>query len=346
MDADGCRFVEDADLWVLSDADDVSDAGDGVSLHRLLDRAKPSLGEAASLAALVLEAVADLHEAGCTTHGGLDTRSVRISPEGAVRLADGEPGSPPTQLDDDTRRADVRAAAGIVAEIAASAGRPIRPLTEREEKLEARLASAADPRSLVRRGPRPAAHGLEAAVGRPDRRQAARQGLVALARAVADTHHPAVVDGTPTGDGLLSGAGPTGNGSPARRLPPPARRPPIWPRIWKGAAIGAAVAMLFGAEFRFFGDRMQRNVHVLLSGDAKAVAAGPRRPAPLPVLGPPAAGPVTHLELRPLDGCRPETVCNAVVQVTVTPQERPLEVAWAFELVDRCGSGREPRPGG
>src|SRR5205823_5181320 len=122
LDADGCRFVEDADLWVLSDADGPSELddspqiliepADGVVLHRLLDRAKPSLGEAASLAALVLEAVADLHEAGCTTRGGLDTRSVRISPEGGVRLADGEPGSSPTQLDDDTRRADVRAAAG------------------------------------------------------------------------------------------------------------------------------------------------------------------------------------------------------------------------------------------
>jgi hypothetical protein len=35
-----------------------------------------------------------------------------------------------------------------------------------------------------------------------------------------------------------------------------------------------------------------------------------------------------------------------VVQVTVTPQDQPLDVAWAFELVDRCQSGREPRPGG
>ena len=39
-------------------------------------------------------------------------------------------------------------------------------------------------------------------------------------------------------------------------------------------------------------------------------------------------------------------MCSAVVQVTVTPQEHPLDVVFAFELVDRCRSGREPRPGG
>ncbi|HEV7534505.1 MAG TPA: hypothetical protein VGP90_02655, partial [Acidimicrobiia bacterium] len=35
-----------------------------------------------------------------------------------------------------------------------------------------------------------------------------------------------------------------------------------------------------------------------------------------------------------------------LVQVTVTPQDHPVDVAWAFELVDRCRSGREARPGG
>jgi hypothetical protein len=104
--------------------------------------------------------------------------------------------------------------------------------------------------------------------------------------------------------------------------------------------------MVLGAEVRFFGDRVQRNVNVLMSGNVRAAAPGPRRPAPLPVLGPAAAGPVTHLELRALDGCRPESTCNAFVQVTVTPQDQPLEVAWAFELLDRCRTGREPRPGG
>jgi hypothetical protein len=116
--------------------------------------------------------------------------------------------------------------------------------------------------------------------------------------------------------------------------------------VWKGVVAAAVVAMVLGAELQLFGDRMHRNMNVLLSGNVRAAAAGPRRPAPLPVLGPAQAPPVTHLEVRPLDGCRPESVCNALVQVTVTPHDHPLDVAWAFEVVDRCRSGREPRPGG
>ncbi|MDQ1515359.1 MAG: hypothetical protein QOE80_1189 [Actinomycetota bacterium] len=409
----GCRFVEGPGLWILSDDADpeepdllvISDdgepdlwvlSGEEVPLHRLIDRAKPSLAEATALAALVLEAVADLHDAG-EVHGALDTTAARIDAEGNVRL---DPGRPPVPhsgsgragqtrgsagRDGERRRADVRAAAGVVAEIAMSAGRPARPLTGAEERMAARLASASDPRSLVRRGPRKAAHGLDQAVGSAERRQAARRGLVALTEAVvsADT---AVAPGANRaigvdsaigtieviGDNGVSGArGPIGaygaSGSnrlsagpvgpygsappaaaapPARRLPPPARRPPIWPRVWKGVAAAVVVALVLGVELRFFGASVQRNVHVLMSGNVRAAAAGPRRPAPLPVLGPAVAPPVTHLEVRPLDGCRPESVCNAVVQVTVTPQDQPLDIAWAFELVDRCRSGREPRPGG
>ena len=328
-------------LWMLSDVDD------GVSLLRLLDRAKPSVAEAATLAALVLEAVAALHAAG-HRHGALDSRSVRIGLDGDVRLAGWGPNALfPTGLDADLRRADVRAAAGIVAEIVESAGRPTRRLTEREEKLLARLSSCADPRSLARRTMLKAGHGLGAAVGSSERRRAARHGLVELARAVAAIDAP-LSGGQPLTDGRgRPPAGPTGNMTPRRSFPPPARRPHIWPRIWKGAVIAAALSLVLGVELRFFGDSVQRNVHVLLSGDVRAAAAGsPRRPAPLPVLGPATAGPVTHLELRPLDGCRAGAVCNAVVQVTVTPRNQPLDVAFGLEVIDRCRSGREARPGG
>jgi len=88
-----------------------------------------------------------------------------------------------------------------------------------------------------------------------------------------------------------------------------------------------------------------RNVKALLSGKAQA-SPGPKQPAPVPDLGPPAAGPITHVELRPLDGCRPGQTCNTVVQVAVQPQPTPLDVTWNFELIDRCGPLRETRPGG
>jgi hypothetical protein len=331
---------------------------DAIPCSRLLDRAKPSLAEAAALASLVLEALGTMHDAGCT-HGDLDSQSVQIGLRGDVRLAGGKPKpASRARFDPDQRRADIRAAAGIVAEITKSAGRPARPLTDREEKLVARLEAAADPRSLSRRGPLPAARGLEIAVGSAEQRRAARNRLQGLIRAVAATDLPST-DGPDltvghgqggSGHGGLADAGvPRGliaETPPARRLPPPARRPPLSPRVRKGAVIAAVVALILGVELHFFGDAIKRNVEVLFNGTADAAPADPGKAGPLPVLGPPAAGPITHLELRPLDGCRPDAVCNTVVQITVAPQPAPLDVAWAFTLVDRCGGRQEPRPGG
>jgi hypothetical protein len=274
--------------------------------------------------------------------------------DGSVRIAGGGVAEVPP-AGSDPRRADVRAAAGIVAEIAKSAGRPARPLTDAEERLVARLSSAADPRRLVRRNPHRAAHGLELVVGPAERRRIVHQRLVGLVRAVAAADSPLTTDGLPSAagpaavvDGPAPGGAPVANGRCGRSLPPPARRRPIWPRVWKGAAIGAVVAMVLGVEVRFFGDSVQHNVHVLLSGDVSgAAAAGPRRPGPVPVLGPATAGPVTHFELRPLDGCRAGSpACTAVVQVTVTPADRPLDIPFTLEVVDRCRGTHETRPGG
>jgi hypothetical protein len=337
--------VDDAGVHALAHADA------DVSLHRLLERAKPSLPEAASLAALVLQAVAALHEAGCA-HGSLDTRSVLIGRDGDVRLVgwgpDGLVGTA-TGAGGDLRRADIRAAADMVAEIARSAGRPIRALTDREERMLARLATAADPRSLARRGPLRAAHGLEQAVGPAERRQTARRGVLGLRAAVA------AADGPPTGSfmafsGAGNGRGPGGTNRPGvpyeRTLPAPARRRPISPKMLKILAVVATLVAVLSLELWLFGDSVEHNVALLLGRDAKAAEPGPKGPAPLPVFGPPAAGPVTHVELRPLDACKVGGACTAVVQVTVTPQDRPLDVTWGVQLFDRCGPTRETRPGG
>ena len=316
---------------------------DGIPLDRFLDRAKLSLAEAASLSSLFLEAVAAMHESGCG-HGALDSRSVRIVPDGTVRLAEwGADTEFPVGLNNELRRADMRAAAAIIEEITKCAGRPARALTEAEDRLLARLTSASDPSSLRRRGARRAGRGLEIAVGRTEQREAARERLIALIKAVAG--YDSVTTSSTVGRSG-SGGGTTSATPPPRRLPPPARRPPVWPRLWKPLAIVTAALVIIGVEVHLFGDDVKRNVEALLSGDGGAASAGPAEPAPLPDLGPPAAGPVTHLELRPLDGCRPEATCNAVVQVAVAPHDVPIDVAWRFELLDRCGSLREERPGG
>ena len=308
-----------------------------LSLQRLLDRAKPSLAEAVSLAALVLEALAVMHE-NSGAHGRLDSRSIRLTPACTVRIAgrSGREGRDGTARD--LRRADIEAAAAIVAEIDKAAGRPNRALSDREERLSARLAVNADARSLSRRGLRKAARGLEQAVGRADQREAARQGVAGLVRAVSGYDVPAASNGAAFG-------GPV-NGTPlARRLPPPAPRPPLWPRIWKPLAVAAAVLLVVGGWVQLFGGTARENIKTLLSGDAQA-AAEPNSLAPLPDLGPPTSGAITHLEVRALEGCRAEQTCSAVVQLAVTPQTSPLEVTWNFELLDRCGPLREARPGG
>ena len=112
--------------------------------------------------------------------------------------------------------------------------------------------------------------------------------------------------------------------------------------------MAAAVALVLGVELRLYGDRVSHNLHVLLSGTVHQAPTAPaaRRPGPVPALGPAAAGPVTHLELRALDGCRGGGTCNGVVQVTVASHDRPLDVAFGLEVVDRCRPGRESRPGG
>ena len=341
------RDHPDARSAEADEPDEGFDRGDRpeVPLHRFLDRAKPSLAEAATLAAVVLEALGTMHEAGCA-HGDLDSCSVQVGLGGDVRLAGGKPERPGTaRFDAEQRRADIRAAAGIITEILKSAGRRARPLTEREARLVARLEAAADARSLSRRGPLRAARGLEQALGPADQRRAARQGIVELARALS-TADTASTGGhrTATGCGQAGAAGVAG--PPPRSLPPPRRRPPISPRVWKGIAVAAGVLLILGAEIHFFGDDVKRNVDKILGSDAGAAPTGAKRPGPIPNLGPPAAGPVTLLEIRPLEGCRPGAVCQTVAQITVTPQDAPLDVAWGFELIDRCGAVRESRPGG
>ena len=61
------------------------------------------------------------------THGDLDTRVVRVVLDGTVRISGRRSEAPGSAGPPDARRADVRAAAGIVAEIAKAAGRPARP---------------------------------------------------------------------------------------------------------------------------------------------------------------------------------------------------------------------------
>jgi hypothetical protein len=117
-------------------------------------------------------------------------------------------------------------------------------------------------------------------------------------------------------------------------------------RAGKVAAVLGVVVAVVGLELLLFGDDLRRNLDLLLTHQSAARAAGPRPPAPLPVIAPPAAGAITQVELRPLDTCRPEAACTVLLQVGLRPQSEPVPVAWRFEIIDRCGTTRERRDGG
>ncbi|MDQ3947076.1 MAG: hypothetical protein M3357_18340 [Actinomycetota bacterium] len=122
----------------------------------------------------------------------------------------------------------------------------------------------------------------------------------------------------------------------------------VWSRLWKAGAVLTSVAILIAGELLLFGDQVGHNLDVLFARQSNQVPAGraPRPPAPLPVLAPPADGPVTQVEVRAMDTCRPGGECTVLVQLGLRPQPRPIQVAWGFEIIDRCRDSRERRPGG
>jgi hypothetical protein len=327
-------------FWLLSEFDS------GVSLDRLLLRAKLSLTQATALATLLLEAVAAMHAAGYA-HGSLEAGNVHIGPRGEVRLADWGPTALfPAGSKEKLRRADVAAVAAIVARLARAAGKPAGRADEQAGRILAALESASSPKRLAHRGLMRMAGTLETSLGGGEGWNTARNGLAglitALARRPQAAPHEPIVESFPAPE--------------PEETPGQDRLSPVlavaWSRLWKAAAVFAVLAAVVGIELVFFGDQVNRNVNVLLakqpgSGEAQAGGApGPRRPGPLPVLGPPTEGPITGVEIRPLDGCRPGAVCTVLVQLGLHPQPGPLPVAWRFEIVDRCRSSRESRPGG
>jgi|GEM_PF-4923314 len=119
------------------------------------------------------------------------------------------------------------------------------------------------------------------------------------------------------------------------------------PRVLRGAAAVAVVAATVAVELAFFGDRLGHDVRLILDrprgGEVAARSSSP--PAPLPVLGPPAAGSVAGVDVRPLDGCRPGRDCTVVVQVRLQPAAEPRPVDWRVVVVDRCRHERTTAPG-
>jgi len=115
------------------------------------------------------------------------------------------------------------------------------------------------------------------------------------------------------------------------------------------AVILVAVSLIVGVELAFLHKTLTRQLH-LIFGNRAAVhrpvasdaATGPR---PVPNLGPPAAGPITGLELRGVGPCQSGAACQLRVLASLHPQRSPQRLHWQFVVVDLCSGQEVGRPG-
>jgi hypothetical protein len=79
---------------------------------------------------------------------------------------------------------------------------------------------------------------------------------------------------------------------------------------------------------------------------APTPAPTPAGTRPVPMLAPAAAGPITAIEIQPLDGsCQPGGTCPVQVTVRLQPQPSAEEVRWSFHVFDRCTGATDVVPG-
>jgi hypothetical protein len=298
----------DGAIWLLSALDR------GIALRRLLQVARLSPSQAATIAADLRTAVATLHATG-HGHGRLHAGNVQLGLDGAVRLTDwaleslaGRAG--PARL----RRADGRATVALAADLHRHAGVPVERL--------ARI------------------------LGGPEEQAAARAGVAELVAAVPGIGRPRCPAGAPappSGPVLV----------PFQGMPPPGLRrrllrslQAVWPALRRAVALLALLAGVVVAEFVLFGEHVGRNLELLRERPAATTGLTTTvRRASLPKL-PRASGPVAAVNLRALDPCRAGDACTLVVQVRVRPQAAPLRVSWRFAVAGGCAGNPVTLPGG
>ena len=329
----------DGAFWLVSELDR------GVSLRRLLQVARLAPAQATVIAAGLFAAVDALHAAG-HVHGRLHSGNVHVGPGAEVRLVDWGATAIEGSAGTDGRRTDARravdlaAAALVVAHLRRAAGRAGGRDDGTRADLLAALERAAAASGLAARRAGRAAEDLEAALGGPDDRTAAKRVLAEVVAAV-----PRSRQGWP------------GTVPPAARKPTRRRRVrrairTLWSPARKVALALVVLAAVLGTDALLLGDQVRRNIGALArpdpTADQRAAAAGAaaldRPPAPLPDLSL-ATPPIAAVDVRMLDRCRPGSACMVLVQVRVLRQSTPLEVAWTFRIIDRCGGAEVDLPG-
>lgn len=340
----------------------------GVSVRRLLTLASLTPGQAASIAARVLEAVALLHGAGLA-HGRLHTGNVLITDDGQTMLTDWTLWAlAPSGPFEDVRDADCNALRGIIAALARCADRPVAFKNERDQLLLARMQSIAATYAVNEPGS--ASEALDRAVASATERDGRTLPLQAeLAALVATLNRTPHSDPAPPVAQHHHATSP----HPVTPHPVPQAFPkgPLSTTDWQRRrfsrsrllAIAAAVVVLLGAGVL----AVRGPVGTLLdkvtgsSDSAKKpqaaakplVAAAPKKavakkPTLRPVgnLAPSSGGFVTGMALRPLNPCRPGRSCDITATIRLAPLSGVTSMNWSFVVVNRCNGARTTVPGG
>jgi hypothetical protein len=135
----------------------------------------------------------------------------------------------------------------------------------------------------------------------------------------------------------------------------------VWQRIRTWVVALAVLLGVVALEFAFLHERLTHDLHVLQGADRPGQSPQPQagvRAAALPPVRAPApasSGAVAGLDLRAVEPCTPGTVCTVRVLVRLQPrttapghtgQLPPREVAWTFQVVDRCTGDQRTAAGG
>jgi Protein tyrosine and serine/threonine kinase len=317
----------EADLWVVTHLDASR------SLRRLLCVAALTPPQAARIAVEVLDGLQALHLAG-RWHGRLDETAVRVGEAGDVRLA--EWGLALDDRDADARRADdCEAVRHLLARLGACVPRVRTPQAAR--LVDTLLACGEEGGGAALAGVRQAAEPLLEDGG--CQRAARELGVLVghLEREPADLAAPPPARRRRAARSSLPMARPQAAAGAYAR---PSRR---GHRLSAGlsllilVAAGLALATIARPSLSKQTVVVPPVVRAVMGTAAPAPKASANALRAVPVTAPPAAGPVTGIELQPLRGsCRPGASCPVQVTVRLQPQPAAQEVRWSFRVFDRC----------
>jgi hypothetical protein len=332
----------DGAIWVASELDR------GCPVSRLLTVATLTSEQAALITSGVLGGLHAIHQAGLG-HGDLDARTVHVGDAGQVRL--GEWGLRVDGRDlDARRRADRQAAARLLRRLGTSMRRHGRRQVDSAaamlHALEACDGADDDEVALLERAGEAAAAVLQGRTG--ERATAELAALVAmLDRKPPSRTAPAPVPAPPQRRDTLR--------SPAA-VWTPAPHPGRW--IAAGVAVLLVIALVGAVALVARHPRSPAAAAIPHPGRAAsrppvARLQAPSTPSPVPTnarpvptLAPAAAGPITAIEIQPLDGsCQPNATCPVQVTVRLQPQPAAQEVRWSFHVFDRCTGATNVVPG-